>query len=434
MIVGGTDAGTVSSTPTQMDSSPGTRITFKYEIKISDGGAPLNIKDLGWHLHLTAIRIRERIDGPDVLTLRFRNVGDFPFSDSGLLSEGSTIKVKLGWAGHALVDHGTYRITQPIQRYGKRNEVEVQALGEEILLARTGDRRRSWEENPDGIRDSDIAKKIAEEYGLETDEIDDTDPRYQVVIQNSSDWDFLQSRAKLYGYQLFAKDGQLHFHEPKRENSRGKLSFLSSAKDNISAVELRVNTFRNAPQVKKDQVELATFGVLSGGSSDGPDFLAEAAENPVLAQDVVARVGRSQTYLIGEGHLNDPAEIQRQTERFFRSSAWTVVSMVCKSIGLEFIRANQTIEVVMGELRRFAGDYLIAWVDHTFDTSQTGTYVSQYGLTRSFITGTGDDPNFLGSGAPPSTPDAPSNTDRENPVREIAALELVSGGVLGVIE
>jgi uncharacterized protein involved in type VI secretion and phage assembly len=65
------------------------------------------------------------------------------------------------------------------------------------------------------MKDSDIAKKIADAIGISLGTIDDSGPVLPHVSQaNLTDWEFLQGRAREIGFELAVGEGKFHFRRP----------------------------------------------------------------------------------------------------------------------------------------------------------------------------------------------------------------------------
>ncbi len=70
------------------------------------------------------------------------------------------------------------------------------------------------------MNDGDIAKKLAEDAGLKTGKIQATSPELEYVFQdNENNLIFLQRRASLLGFVVYAKGEDLHFELPKGEQT-----------------------------------------------------------------------------------------------------------------------------------------------------------------------------------------------------------------------
>src|SRR2546425_13152306 len=65
------------------------------------------------------------------------------------------------------------------------------------------------------VKDSDLARQIAQRHGLSAD-ADDSKVVHDFVIQNNlSDYDFLMQRAALAGFRMYVDDKKLLFKKPK---------------------------------------------------------------------------------------------------------------------------------------------------------------------------------------------------------------------------
>src|SRR6478735_1676422 len=65
------------------------------------------------------------------------------------------------------------------------------------------------------VTDSDIVRTVARRAGVEIGTVDESGTTHDHVSQaNSSDWDFLQSRAREIGYHLSFDAGKLRFRKP----------------------------------------------------------------------------------------------------------------------------------------------------------------------------------------------------------------------------
>src|SRR6185437_8627253 len=65
------------------------------------------------------------------------------------------------------------------------------------------------------VKDSDVASRIAQRAGLAIDKVDDTGATYDHVSQaNTTDWEFLASRAGEIGFEIAVEDGKFSFRKP----------------------------------------------------------------------------------------------------------------------------------------------------------------------------------------------------------------------------
>ncbi len=65
------------------------------------------------------------------------------------------------------------------------------------------------------VKDSDVARSIAQRASLPTGTIDDTGPTYEHVSQaNITDWEFLAGRAQEIGFEVSVEEGKFSFRRP----------------------------------------------------------------------------------------------------------------------------------------------------------------------------------------------------------------------------
>lgn len=66
-----------------------------------------------------------------------------------------------------------------------------------------------------GMKDSDVARKVAMRAGLAVGAVDDTGPTYEHISQaNVTDWEFLSARAEEIGFEIAVEDGKFSFLKP----------------------------------------------------------------------------------------------------------------------------------------------------------------------------------------------------------------------------
>ena len=145
---------------------------------------------------------------PDSFMIRFR------FDDLDLWSNlgariGQEVEVRSGSIGEsaeatlikaeitsieALFDHGNRYLV--IKGYDASHRLQ------------SGRKTRSF----NNVTDSDLARRIADDAGLSVGEIESTSTVHDHVSQiNTTDWDFLRTRAQEIGYKVGVRDGQFTF-------------------------------------------------------------------------------------------------------------------------------------------------------------------------------------------------------------------------------
>ena len=383
--------GTTSNLPqvptSSISSSIGDRQTFNFTLRVGQ----FDVSSSELRLILQSIRVFDQVEGASELRLRFRNLMGTPLSESNILTSGSIIQLSIGWdESGPLAPKGPFILNSWENVEGKStNTIELLALDYTSKLSRGGEVQRVWEKTGKYIKDSDIVKFIAKKHSLFPD-IDDTEVEYSRVIQASeTDYDFLSKRSKLYGFQMYVSGRTLHFHKVRVLPSPHTLNLRTDPgnfKDNVNTVTFRTDTFRQAPQTLKAQVNQTTFesSLISGRYK--LDELAKRDINivPSLTLATGSSQGRPLAYLIHEGHLQSKGEIRTQLDESIKSTGFATVVGDCVTHGLEHLRAGDSIPLRFEEDRRYSGLYYIRSVEHVWDGYSEKKYVSRLNLIRSF--------------------------------------------------
>jgi len=173
------------------------------------------------HLHL-----------PDMFELTFHDLTGSIVKDAGL-EIGSPVEIS---AGPAESDSTTSLI--------KGEVTSIEAICQEGLIfsvvrgyekahrLQRGKRTRTYL----NMKDSEIAKQVAENAGLTTGKIDETTVAHDHIAQIAqTDWDFLRQRAQEIGYDTGVVGGEFYFRKaPGRKDSGGGLGGMVG--DVVSAV------------------------------------------------------------------------------------------------------------------------------------------------------------------------------------------------------
>lgn len=303
-----------------------------------------------------------------------------------LWSEGTEISITMGTSETGLEDIGNYLIQKPSFEFSSKDNpiITILGVGEIGKMVMSGEKRRKFKE----VTDSDIARKIANEYGFET-EIEETEDVYPEVVQvNQTDADFLRERAKLYGYRTYVHNGVLHFHPLRFNNSDIRFIYNSGEESNVRNAEFKINTYRKAVQVRKTQINPITEELIEATSD--PDIRNEISkrlneeENIDMNYDDLTSQNRAK-FLVNSGHSQQQEEVNRQVQAAAQESRWVVDGSV-ETFGVESITAGEMVEIAGVE--RFDGLYYIPSCIHEmrdsysidFDVMKTGTKATDDGL------------------------------------------------------
>lgn len=188
-------------------------VTFALKNTIEIDGTPLN-EDL--EPLVEQVVVEDYLLQPDMVTVTFRDIERTVLADARIRI-GSKLKV----AASAVGGNAPEVLAQ----------VEVTAIEAEYTASGSRAIVRAYDPSHRfhrgrqthtyaGMKDSDIARKIAERIGVEIGTVEDSGPVLAHVSQaNETDWAFLERRAREIGYEIAVNEGKFHFRKPATSTS-----------------------------------------------------------------------------------------------------------------------------------------------------------------------------------------------------------------------
>lgn len=311
---------------------------------------------------LLDIRVQEHIDGPSEFTLR--------------LSAWNDEKLDFGW-----VDDDLFEIGTEVQiALGYQESLEVLILGDIVgidfelgtgekpaIVVRGYDRRHRMRRGSrtatfKDMKDSDIAAKIAQEYGLGARVEDSGIVNKHLGQNNQSDLDFLSMRADAIGYELMVLGKMLHFRSRKHAE---KPSFRLDAERDLLEFSAQISVSQQVSEVMvrawdpKDKKEIvgraSSDSRMSMGGKGGP----EIAEN-AFGATVVAIVGHD---------ISTQEQADRLAKEQLEKAALSLVQCSGSCLGRNDLRAGMVVDI-QGVGKRFSGAYYLGAVSHSYTPGQ----------------------------------------------------------------
>ena len=223
------------------------------------------------------------------------------------------------------------------------------------------------------MTDSDIARQVARQCGLQV-QADSTRVVHDYVIQdNQTDMEFLHERARRIGFRIYVEDGTLHFGQAPRAGSAPVLEWGI----NLLEFQARLTTAQQVtevivrgwdPKTKKEIIGRATApqDTPQVGERDSGGNAAKKAFS-IASKEIV---------------VNRPVATQAEAEAMAQS--------ICDELGNAFIQAEGTctgdpkvqagaIVELKGIGRRFSGRYRITRALHRYDGSGYTTHFTVSG-------------------------------------------------------
>jgi phage protein D len=219
------------------------------------------------------------------------------------------------------------------------------------------------------VKDSDLARTVAQRAKLPAGQIDDSQTTHDHVSQvNLSDWDFLKARSVEIGFELAVSEGKLHFRKPqpskdgpKEGNFRSRNPLQLVFGQDLLQFHPRVSSAEQVSQVKvrgwspKDKKEV--IGSASAGTTS-----AKLRETPAqLAGKFAPR-----TFTL----VDRPLATQREVDAAAKAVAEQIGSAHAEAEGVA--RGNPVLKagvpVSVGLVSAdFEGQYTITHSRHVFD-------------------------------------------------------------------
>lgn len=278
------------------------QIGVKPKVEVDGTALPVELETL-----LEQVVVDDHLHLPDMFVLSFRDATREVVKQAHI-KIGSRVRISApapGLSGELLIDGEVTSL-----------EAEYDAAGSRaIVRGYDGSHRLHRGRNTQtyqNVKDSDLARAITQQVGLEAGNIDDSHTVHDHISQvNISHWDFLKARANEIGFEVAVSEGKLHFRKPTpsdRAPAHGDLQSsnplqLVFGKDLLefrprlsSAEQVKEVKVRGWDvQAKQAVIGSALAGTSSASVSLGPGDLAKifggpAYLAPVPAQDTQAEV------------------------------------------------------------------------------------------------------------------------------------------------
>jgi phage protein D len=294
-------------------------------------------------------------------------------SDDKLFTEGSEVKIEMGYAG---------KLERVMVGEVTGLELEFHA-GEETLTVRGHDRRhrllrgrktRSFIQ----VKDSDIASQVAQEAKLSA-EAEDTQVTLDYVLQhNQTDWEFLQARAQRLGFEVLVKDDDqgktLQFQPHKNDGSE----VLTLARDkDLLEFRPRVSAIGLVDEVAVQGWSPKDKEAITGKASAGDEGTTMGGDKGGLAAAKGA-FGAAIDTLVDQPVFS-PAEAEQIARGRLKEMALSYVTGDGVAVGSPKLKAGTVIKIE-GFGKRFSGSYYLASTRHVY-TPERG-YRTELGIRR----------------------------------------------------
>ncbi|WP_374175103.1 type VI secretion system tip protein VgrG [Flavobacterium tructae] len=312
---------------------------------------------------------------------------DFKLSNEDLLIPGKKLEINAGYHNDEEAIYKGIIIKHSIKIKSGASLLIIECKDEAVKLT-IGRKSKYFYD----VKDSDAFEEIIGTYGLEKD-VEATNFSHKELVQyNTSDWDFIVSRAQANGKLCFVENGKITISKPDLSSASVEtITFGATLLDFDAEIDAR-NQFAKVSSYSWDytnqelvQIEASDPGVSLNGNLSASD-LSETIE----LENLELRHGGA----ITETELQDWADAKLLFQQLSK------VRGRVKFQGIPAVKPN-TIITLEGVGDRFNGSAYITGVFHEL-TEGNWTIDAQFGLNPEWFSETYDIHTPTGSGIMPA--------------------------------
>ncbi len=278
---------------------------------------------------------------------------DFTLSNDDRFKPGSEIKIQLGYDGNAdtvfegiIIKHGVKA------RQNGTSFLNIEAKDKAIKL--TGSRKSAYFINQ---KDSDVISTIA---GALQPQVEETPNAIKQLVQfETTDWDFICTRAEANSMLVFTDDNKLIVKKPSILPTP---VLTATFGQNINEFEAEMDARRQVSSVTGQSWDYTTQQLETSGTGSS-DF----AETGNLSSSDLGTVIGAEVKLSHSGHLT-------QTQLQDWANAYALKSKLSKAVGRVRILGNSAVKpgtmiTLAGVGERFNGNVFVTGILHHFEGS-----------------------------------------------------------------
>lgn len=335
---------------------------------------------------------------------------DLRLTDHELFQANVKVEIFTGYKSTTFVKRGTFYCAKPHFMFKQGAAlIELVCYGEEWPLT-VSEVRQTYE----NYRDSEIVQQIAARNGLTAD-VDLTSPVHEHVSQmNATDMEFLEERARLYGFDVYVSEGVLHFHAPRFTDSGLSLFYGPGKVSQLASFDVSVDPWMSGQLWTRSGIDRLSGKEWSFDGQDDPDIVAREIQTRSesrfrkASELSVINNKRPRRFIVGGGHEQTEAEGRAQVQGYTRATDWLVYGSGTM-VGVEKLKARQLVEIVgVGHL---SGYYYVTRAHHKIER---GPYTLKFEAIRPG-TGSLSQPQGLPVGGGSGRP-SPADVTQRSPV------------------
>lgn len=291
---------------------------------------------------------------------------EFALSDKSNLEPGSEIEIKVGYSTESesffkgiIVKHGVKVIHGSSFTY-------IECKDKAVLMT-IENKSEIYEKK----KDSDIFKSLISKYSGLSNDIEATKYKHPQILQyDTTDWDFLITRAELNGKVVTTIDNKISIKEPKVEKPAAILEYGTS----ILEFEADINA-----QTQLSKVTAYGWDMKKQQNAEKVVSSAKYEDTGSLKSSSLAGKFKKDGQKLFHSGFIDPNELNDWgTSKLLRSKMSKLIGRI-KSKGITNIHPGQTIEI-KGIGKKFNGKVYITGVRQEINAGYWYTHI-QFGIS-----------------------------------------------------
>ena len=292
--------------------------------------------------------------------------GAFPISDSTDFVPGNLIEIKASFTSVPASVFKGYIVKQGIRiNPSSPNNVVVICKHKAVALT-----YNKTEAEFSGKTDSDIISSIVGTYGLSAT-VDATSVTQETVFQKlATDWDFILSRAQLYGYIITFNGDDITIGAPK--TSAAAVLYIAAG-DSILTFNADVNAEKQAPDISATAWDIKNQVLLSTTATEP----AVNEQGNLTAKTLSGKLGQK-TLTLNSCTPMAEDELKAWANGTLSRMRLSAIKGDVSFLGSELVLPGNIIELAnVG--KRFNGNAFVTSVNHIIEDGEWTTYI-KFGL------------------------------------------------------
>ena len=290
----------------------------------------------------------------------------FPLSDSDPFAPGNTIEIKAGYGGTTASIFKGYIVKQGIRiNPSSPNNVVLTCKHKAVALT-----YNKTEAEFSAKTDSDIISAIISTYGLSAT-VDSTAVTQEMVFQKlATDWDFILSRAQLYGYMITFNGDDITIGAPK---TSADAVLRVAAGEAVISFNADINAEKQAPDISATAWDIKTQAAITAAAAEP----AVNTQGNITAKTLSGKLGQQSLTLNSCTPMAED-ELKAWADGTLSRMRLSAIKGDVSFIGSALALPGGIIELA-GVGARFNGNAFVTSVNHVVEDGHWTTY-TKFGL------------------------------------------------------